>query len=30
MSDAKPFQIDLGNLKSREKDQSPQAIEKVD
>ena len=30
MPDAKPFQIDLGNLKAREKDQSPQAIEKVD
>lgn len=30
MSDAKPFQINLGNLKAREKDQSPQMIEKVD
>lgn len=30
MVDAKPFQIDLGNLKAREKDQSPQTIEKVD
>lgn len=30
MADAKPFKIDLGNLKAREKDQSPQAIEKVD
>ena len=30
MADAKPFQIDLGTLKTREKDQPPQAIEKVD
>jgi hypothetical protein len=26
----KPFRIDLGNLKAREKDQSPRAIERVD
>ena len=30
MADAKPFQIDLGNLKAREKDQSPRTIEKID
>lgn len=30
MADAKPFQIDLGNLKTREKDQSPRTIEKID
>lgn len=30
MADAKPFQIDLGNLKAREKDQSPRTIKKVD
>lgn len=30
MSDGKAFNIDLGRLKSREKDRSPQAIEKAE
>jgi hypothetical protein len=30
MSDGKAFNIDLGRLKSREKDSSPQAIEKAE
>ena len=30
MTEGKPFNIDLGRLKSREKDRSPQALEKVD
>lgn len=30
MSEKKPFSVDLGRLKSRAKDTSPQAIEKVD
>lgn len=30
MADAKPFQIDLGSLRAREKDQSPRTIEKID
>lgn len=30
MSDPKPFQINLGTLKAREKDQSSRAIERVD
>lgn len=30
MSDAKAFNIDLGRLKSRDKDRSPQAIEKAE
>ena len=30
MSDRKAFNIDLGRLKSREKDSSPQAIEKAE
>lgn len=30
MANPKPFQIDLGTLKAREKDQSPLAIERID
>ena len=30
MTEGKPFNIDLGRLKTREKDRSPQALEKVD
>lgn len=30
MSDQKPFSVDLGRLKSRAKDSSPQALEKSD
>lgn len=30
MSEGKPFSIDLGRLKSREKDSSPQALERTD
>jgi hypothetical protein len=30
MTDPKPFRIDLGTLRAREKDQSPRTIEKVD
>ena len=30
MSDEKPFSIDLGRLKSRAKDTSPQAVERSD
>ncbi|MDE2465221.1 MAG: chromosome partitioning protein ParB [Alphaproteobacteria bacterium] len=30
MSEGKPFNIDLGRLKSREKDRSSQAVEKTD
>jgi len=30
MADAKAFNIDLGHLKTREKDRSPQAIEKAE
>jgi hypothetical protein len=30
MSDPKPFAVDLGRLKSRAKDTSPQALEKTD
>lgn len=30
MSDPKPFAVDLGRLKSRTKDTSPQALEKTD
>jgi hypothetical protein len=30
MSDPKPFSVDLGRLKSRAKDTSPQALEKTD
>ena len=30
MSDQKPFSVDLGRLKSRTKDSSPQALEKSD
>lgn len=30
MSDGKPFSIDLGRLKSRTKDTSPQTLEKTD
>lgn len=30
MSDGKPFNIDLGRLKSREKDRSAQAVERTD
>ena len=30
MSEAKPFSVDLGRLKSRTKDTSPQTIEKID
>lgn len=30
MSDGKAFNIDLGQLKSRDKDNSPQTLEKVD
>lgn len=30
MSDPKPFAVDLGRLKSRAKDSSPQALEKSD
>jgi len=30
MSDSTPFRIDVGNLKSRSKDSSPQAIDRVD
>lgn len=30
MTEIKPFNIDLGRLKIREKDRSPQALEKVD
>ena len=30
MTEGKPFNIDLGRLKTREKDRSPQAVEKAD
>ena len=30
MGESKPFNIDLGRLKSRDKDRSPQALEKSD
>jgi hypothetical protein len=30
MTEATPFRIDLGNLKSRSKDSSPQAVERAD
>ena len=30
MADPKPFRIDLGDLKAREKDQSPGTIERID
>ena len=30
MSDGKAFSIDIGRLKSKEKDRSPQAIEKAE